>query len=837
MRSALRRRSTQERAANGGVAARRAVLRWGWLLFRRDWRQQLLVLVLLAVAVAAASFRVTAAYNLVPSSDARFGTADHRLDFDRSDPRRLDAEVSAVRAWFGTVEVIGHRSVPVPGSVEPLELRTQHPHGPYGASMLRLRAGRYPAAGGEVAVTDAVAATFQVGVGATLTLGGRERTVVGLVENPGDLDDQFALLSPSAADPPETVTMLVQASRERATALPGGYGGRLESRPACHAGLLCLTPTQTERATAAAGVLGLATVVLLLVALIAAAGFVVVAQRRLRQLGMLAAIGATQRHLRLLLLANGATVGAIAAVAGTALAGAGWIAVAPRLETAAGHRIDRFDLPWWLIVAGMLLAVGTATAAAWWPARTAARIPVTLALSARPPRPKPAHRSAVAAGLLVVIGVVCLAVGIDSRRDQANPALVITGTLAIVLAILFASPLAIRVLAAAAARSPIAARLALRDLARYQARSGAALAAISLALGIAVATVIAAAAAAHTAGEGNLSDRQLLFRIGDAEPLIPERTPAELARLRTAVDRLAATLDRPAVVTLDAAVNPADHEGRGGHVLRPAVMLGRPVGEHTLRDIGVLYVATPELLGHLGLDPALASPDTDVLTPHTGELRFANLANPSKAAPDHTTEAIPSVKTIDLPAYTSAPTSLITTNGLRRGGWQPAPAGWLVMARTPPTSAQLAQARQVAADTGMTVEARDNQTGLAAIRTGATAAGTLLALGILAMTVGLIRSEAGGDLRTLTATGATSTTRRTLTAATSGALALLGVLLGATGAYLALLAGYHNDLGALSRVPLLHLTVTVVGLPLTAAAAGWLLAGREPPTLARQPLA
>jgi putative ABC transport system permease protein len=420
-------------------------------------------------------------------------------------------------------------------------------------------------------------------------------------------------------------------------------------------------------------------------------------------------------------------------------------------------------------------------------------------------------------------------VGIDPRRDQANPALVITGTVAVVLAVLLASPLAIRVLAAAAARSPIAARLALRDLARHQARSGAALAAISLALGIAVATVIAAAAAEHTAGEGNLSERQLLFRIGDAEPLIPERTPAELARLRTAVDRLAATLDHPAVVALGAAVNPADHEGRGGQVLRPAVVLARPVGENSLRDVAVLYVATPELLGHLELGLASVDPDTDVLTPHAGELRFANLANPSEAAP--------TVKTIDLPAYTSAPTSLITTNGLRRGGWRPAPAGWLVEARTPPTRAQLAQARQVAADTGMTIETRDEQTGLTAIRTGATAAGTLLALGILAMTVGLIRSEAAGDLRTLTATGATSTTRRALTAVTAGALALLGVLLGATGAYLALLAGYHNDLGTLSRVPLLHLTVTVVGLPLTAAAVGWLLAGREPPALARRPLA
>jgi putative ABC transport system permease protein len=831
----VRRRPTEARAANGGVAARRAVIRWGWRLFRRDWRQQLLVLALLTVAVAAASFSVSAAYNVVPSADARFGTANYRLDFDEVDPRRLDAVVSDIRAWFGTVELIGHRTVPVPGSVEALELRTQDPHGPYGAPMLRLEVGRYPAGAGEVAVTDAVAETFQVGVGGTLTIDRSARAVVGLVENPGDLDDEFALTALSDAGPPASVTMLVRASRERATALPGGYGGRLESRPACHA-VLCLTPGQSERTTAAAGVLGLATVVLLLVALIAAAGFVVIAQRRLRQLGMLAAIGATQRHLRLVLLANGATVGAIAAVAGTALAATGWIAVAPRLETAAGHRIDRFDLPWWLIGAGMLLAVVTATAAAWWPARTVARIPVTLALSARPPRPKPAHRSAVAVGVLAATGVVCLAVGIDPIRDQANPVLVISGTVAVALAILLASPLAIRVLAFAAVRSPIGVRLALRDLVRYQARSGAALAAISLALSIAVATVVAAAAAEHTAGEGNLSDRQLLFRVGDAEPLIPERTPAELARLRSEVDRLAATLDHPAVVALDAAVNPTDQEGRGGQVLRPAVMLSRRVGENTLRDIGVLYVATPELLGHLGLDLAPAGPDTDVLTPHTGDLRFANLPNTSEAAPDVGTEAAPSVKTIDLPAYTSAPASLLTPEGLRRGGWQPARAGWLVETRRPPTGAQLARARQVAADAGMTLETRDDQTALGVIRSGATAAGMLLALGILAMTVGLIRGEAAGDLRTLTAAGAAGTTRRALTATTAGALALLGVLLGAIGACLALIAGYDNDLGALGRVPVAHLTVTLFGLPLTSAAAGWLLARREPPALPRQPL-
>jgi putative ABC transport system permease protein len=44
---------------------------------------------------------------------------------------------------------------------------------------------------------------------------------------------------------------------------------------------------------------------------------------------------------------------------------------------------------------------------------------------------------------------------------------------------------------------------------------------------------------------------------------------------------------------------------------------------------------------------------------------------------------------------------------------------------------------------------------------------------------------------------------------------------------------YYDDLGYLSGVPVLPLLLIVVGVPLTAAAAGWLLAGREPPAIAR----
>jgi putative ABC transport system permease protein len=107
----------------------------------------------------------------------------------------------------------------------------------------------------------------------------------------------------------------------------------------------------------------------------------------------------------------------------------------------------------------------------------------------------------------------------------------------------------------------------------------------------------------------------------------------------------------------------------------------------------------------------------------------------------------------------------MTLGGLHRRGWTQIQSGWLVQSGQPLTPAQLAAARDVAAKAGLIIEARNSQASLATISAAATAAGALLALGVLAMTVALIRTEAAGDLRTLTAAGATSTTRRTLTAA------------------------------------------------------------------------
>ena len=59
----LAERVTVRGPANGGVAARRAIVRWAWRMFRREWRQQILVIALLSVAVAAAICSVTIAHN------------------------------------------------------------------------------------------------------------------------------------------------------------------------------------------------------------------------------------------------------------------------------------------------------------------------------------------------------------------------------------------------------------------------------------------------------------------------------------------------------------------------------------------------------------------------------------------------------------------------------------------------------------------------------------------------------------------------------------------------------------------------------------------------------
>jgi putative ABC transport system permease protein len=147
MSATLEQRSADVRPGNGGAPARRAVTRWAWRLFRHEWRQQLLVLTLLTVAVAATTVGLGVVPNVVSSqATAVFGTASNILTVSEP-PQQASADIAAAERYFGTIEVVTHQKLPIPGSVATIDLRAQNPQGPYGYPMLRLDAGRYPRAG------------------------------------------------------------------------------------------------------------------------------------------------------------------------------------------------------------------------------------------------------------------------------------------------------------------------------------------------------------------------------------------------------------------------------------------------------------------------------------------------------------------------------------------------------------------------------------------------------------------------------------------------------------------------------------------------------------------
>ena len=83
MSTALLDHQAQAGAGNGGVPARRAVIRWAWRMFRREWRQQTLVLALIVVALAATVVGAAVATNTPPRAGAGFGTAHDLATFHR----------------------------------------------------------------------------------------------------------------------------------------------------------------------------------------------------------------------------------------------------------------------------------------------------------------------------------------------------------------------------------------------------------------------------------------------------------------------------------------------------------------------------------------------------------------------------------------------------------------------------------------------------------------------------------------------------------------------------------------------------------------------------------
>jgi putative ABC transport system permease protein len=152
-------------------------MRWGWRLLRREWRQQLLILALIIVAVAATFVSSAVAIDTQVPATAGFGTAQDLATFSGSGPQ-LASQIAALQHRFGRVDVIENQTLRVPGSVFTYYLRAQNSRGVFGGPMLSLVSGHYPTTPGQVAVTSGLASQLRLRVGGTGTVGGRARRVV-----------------------------------------------------------------------------------------------------------------------------------------------------------------------------------------------------------------------------------------------------------------------------------------------------------------------------------------------------------------------------------------------------------------------------------------------------------------------------------------------------------------------------------------------------------------------------------------------------------------------------------------------------------------------------------
>jgi putative ABC transport system permease protein len=827
MSTAVGERPAHAGPRNGGIPARRAVIRWAWRLLRREWRQQLLILALITVALAATVVGSAIATTTPSPATADFGTAQDLATFTGPGPR-VAGEIASISRRFGTVDVIENQTFPVPGSIQTYTLRAQNPHGPFGQPMLSLISGQFPAGASQVAVTSRVASDFHLTIGGSWTVGGVSRKVTGIVQNPQNLLDEFALVAPGQVTAPTQVTVLFDA--------PGVSPADIGPTVATPQTVAANAVVNPETISLAAAVLGM-----LLIAMVGAGGFTVLAQRRLRSIGMLAAQGATQANIRLVMRANGVATGAVGAVAGFTLGLVAWLAYRPHVQASAHHVIGVFQLPWTVVWVSMILAVLAAYAAAARPARAIARVPVVTALSGRPPAPKAVRHLAVPFGLgflalaFFLLGLAGAGVGTSaSGNSTAQLDEVAGGFITLVVAVVLLSPACLALLATLGRWTPVMVRLALRDLARYRARSGPALAAISLS--VLIASIVSVVSAARFGdvldyvGPNLTSSQLIVYPPGHGNPNGPPPTASQLATTRTTAQRIAVSLDDRYMITLETPSGSLQYGGSGR---------GGP---------GTTYVATPQLLSVFGITPAQVNPDADFLTMRPGlsttqhmqlwdtpKIPSGSPCTPGSCA------ANPPIQEIGaLPSGTSAPNTVITEHAMRQFKFTATTAGWLIQAPGGLTAAQVTNARQTAAAAGISIETVNNIPSLTQITDVTTIFGMVLALGILAMSIGLVRSETAGDLRTLTATGASGAARRTLTAVTAGALALTGAVIGTAGGYLAAIGFFRTNqldqLSELGSVPVAGLLWILVGMPLIAVAASWLLAGREPRAIARQPL-
>jgi len=408
------------------------------------------------VAGAVLAYQMIARTTLDTYSDTPTGTS---LVVTAGGQPIADTQRTAIAAMPGVTQVAGRADLTLavgdPAAGTSITLVADPGSG--ALSRVVVRAGRYPAAAGEIAVNQRAADRLGVGPGGTLRLYGGDPTAApvtatGVVDGPDTSVEQ--------AYAPDTILATVVAtpvdwSRIDIVAAPGADLDGLTDELMRHLDRVdphtypSVVPGDAKRLAEAQDavarfdqIFALAAmflaVTVIAAVLVASSTFRIVFAQRMRQLALLRTIGAHRRQLVVALTVEGAVVGLLAGTVGVLLAVAASLA-APALAAAAGQQLSAPGLPYGVLLAVVVGAAALTAGAGLVPALAAANVsPLQALRSAATVTAEPGVTAGrLLVGLLLaaasagVVGVtitdLATADSADSASDSAGTLLAIVG--------------------------------------------------------------------------------------------------------------------------------------------------------------------------------------------------------------------------------------------------------------------------------------------------------------------------------------------------------------------------------------------------------------------------
>lgn len=223
------------------------------------------------------------------------------------------------------------------------------------------------------------------------------------------------------------------------------------------------------------------TILLIEVAFITGAAFAAGTRRRLREIGLLSAGGASRKHVRTTVVGEGLAIGLIGSALGVLLGVGVLFFGRPILHDFVTKLITGVGVSLSDIAGPVLVALAAVLVAVWIPARTASRVPTTTALQGRMPA-SPPRRWIVPAGLAAsAVGLLLIAVSIASTSNFSGAVVGAGGVMVVGGVAMLASPILAGV-SKLADHVSATGRLVLRDSGRHRTRSAVAVAAIMVVL-------------------------------------------------------------------------------------------------------------------------------------------------------------------------------------------------------------------------------------------------------------------------------------------------------------------------------------------------------------------